>query len=250
GAAQSSSLTKPDWTRLVVGSTSLASAHGIDNATGGGYFMNQVGKRGPVSAFTYSPLQPRQGVAVSFNASQSYDLDNAGARSAAISHFYWDFGDGQNGLDSALVQHIFTVPGGNYSARLTVVDLDDAFQGMSTQRIFVAPPPLHDVGISGIGTSPTSVNVGGKITVTVKLFNKGTFTENYNLTVTYGTPAVQVGFNQSTISPSVTKQHAYIIDTTGLAVGSYQVTAVVKIPFANVTSDETESAIFTITPVQ
>jgi cohesin domain-containing protein/PKD domain-containing protein len=249
GAAKSSSLIQVDWTRLVVGSTPSAPAHGIDTATLDGYFMNQVGKRGPVSVFTYSPLQPRQGVAVSFNASQSYDLDNAAAGSSAIRHFYWDFGDGQNGLDSAFVQHIFAVPGGNYSARLTVVETDDSFLGMSTQRIFVAPPPLHDVAISGISTSPTSVNVGGKITVTVNLFNKGTYTENYNLTVTYGTPAVQLGFNQSTISPSITKQHAYTIDTSGLAVGSYQVTAVVKIPFANVTSDETQSAIFTVTAV-
>jgi hypothetical protein len=249
GAAQSSSLVKPDWTRLVVGSTSSASAHGIDTTTLDGYFMNQIGKRGPISVFTYSPLQPRQGVAVSFNASQSYDLDNAAAGSSAIGHFYWDFGDGQNGLDSPNVQHIFGVPGGNYSARLTVVDRDDSFQGMSTQRIFVSPPPLHDVTISAISTSPTSVNVGGKITVTVNLFDKGTYTENYNLTVTYGTPAIQLGFNQSTISPSGTKQHAYTIDTTGLAAGSYQVTAVVKIPFANVTSDETQSAIFTVTAV-
>jgi len=249
-AAQSSSLTKPDWTRLVVGSTSSSAAHGYDTTTLDGYFMNQVGKRGPVSVFTYSPLQPRQGVAVSFNASQSYDLDNAGAGSAAIRHFYWDFGDGQNGLDSPIAQHIFTVPGGNYSARLTVVDTDDSFQGMSTQRIFVSPPPLHDVAISGITTIPTSVNAGGKITVSVNLFNKGTYTENYNLTVTYGTPAVQIGFDQSTISPSITKQHAYTIDTTGLAAGSYQVTAVVKIPFANVTSDETQSAIFTVTSAQ
>jgi len=236
---------KPDWTRLVLGGTPY------DTATADGYFMNQVAHRGPVAVFSYSPIQPLAGQTVTFNGGASYDLENPSAGSANITHFYWDFGDGSNGVDSPLVQHIFAPRAGaayigNFSVRLTVADKDDNFAGMITQRIYVAPPPLHDVGIVGMSSSPTSVNVGGKVTITVTLLNKGTFDENFNLTVTYRTPPIQLGFNQSSIAIGGRDQFSYSVDTTGLSVGSYQVTAVVKIPVANNTSDETQSVIFTV----
>jgi len=247
-SAKAQSGAQVDWTRLV--SVDFVT---YDTATADGYFMNEAGQgRGPVAAFSYSPSLPLAGHPVSFNATQSYDLENPAAGDANIAHHYWDFGDGTNGPDSPLVDHTFAPNAGsafvgNFSVRLTVVDADNNAQGMITHRVYIAPPPFHDVAISGMSANPTSAVAGAKVVISVNLLNKGTFNENYNLTVTYNTPAVSLGFDQGSISPSLTLQHTYTIDTTGLTAGSYQVNARVRIPFANVTSDESQSTIFTVT---
>ena len=247
GNAIAQSGTKVDWTRLVLGGTPY------DTATSNGYFMNELGSRGPVAVFTYSPAQVLSGHTITFSGAGSYDLDNPAAGSTLITHYYWDFGDGQNGFDSPTVNHVFAPSEGaayvgNFSVRLTVTDQDSNFTGMSVQRVLVSPPPLHDVGIVGMASTPSSVDAGGKVSISVNLQNKGTYDENFNLTVTYGSnPVVKVGYNQSVIPASNRLQYTYSVDTTGLATGSYQVTAVVKIPVANVTSDETASVIFTVT---
>ena len=247
GSAIALSGTKVDWTRLVLGGTPY------DTATANGYFTNTVSSRGPVAIFSYSPIKVQTGRTVTFTGGSSYDLDNQAAGSTLITHYYWDFGDGSNGLDSPTVDHVFGPRAGaayvgNFSVRLTVTDTDSNFTGMSVQRLLVSPPPLHDVGIVGMASTPSSVDVGGKVSISVNLQNKGTYDENFNLTVTYGSnPIVKLGYNQSIIPASSKLQYTYKMDTTGLSPGSYQVTAVVRIPVANVTSDETASVIVTVT---
>jgi len=247
GNAIALSGTKVDWTRLVLGGTPY------DTATSDGYYMNETGSRGPVAVFSYSPARVLTGHTVTFSGAGSYDLDNPAAGSTLITHYYWDFGDGSNGFDSPTVEHVFGPRAGaayvgNFSVRLTVTDQDSNFTGMITQRVLVSPPPLHDVGIVGISATPSAIDAGGKVSISVSLQNKGTYDENFNLTVSYGTnPVVRLGYNQSIVPASSRLQYTYSMDTTGLSAGSYQVTAVVRIPVANVTSDETASVIVTVT---
>jgi len=147
--AEGGGATSNDWTRLVLGATFY------DTVTADGYFMNEVGKRGPVAVFTYLPQKPVLGQTVTFNATGSYDPDNS--TTGAVSDFRWDFGDGWSfESHSPLVQHIFASLGGvpfwgNFSVRLTVIDSDDSFEGMVTGRVQIFPvPPPCPTGLSNV----------------------------------------------------------------------------------------------------
>ena len=68
----------------------------------------------PTASFVYSPLAPKSGENVYFNASDSSDPDGT------IVKFQWDFGDGGTGNGKS-VSHIYTAPG-TYTVVLVVVD--------------------------------------------------------------------------------------------------------------------------------
>ncbi|MBO0888025.1 right-handed parallel beta-helix repeat-containing protein [Candidatus Bathyarchaeota archaeon] len=128
------------WTQLVAG---LAE---IQVSTSDGHFSNVLGNPGPVASFTFTPVAPRKGDTITFNATSSYDPNNPSPY--AISQYRWDFGDGVTTNSSTpIITHIYQSGGvpytsftGNFSVRLTVVDLDDGFEGMIAHPIQVSPP--------------------------------------------------------------------------------------------------------------
>jgi len=71
----------------------------------------------PTALFTYSPTSPYMGDTVTFNASQSYDVDGY------IVSYVWNFGDGtpQVNTTNPITTHIYIV-GGSYTISLTVRD--------------------------------------------------------------------------------------------------------------------------------
>ncbi|HZY46531.1 MAG TPA: PKD domain-containing protein, partial [Candidatus Bathyarchaeia archaeon] len=127
-----------DWTRL---------AHGnnfINVSTSDGYFQNNLAARGPVASFTMSPSLPQRGQPITFDASSSFDPDNK--TGSGIRFYNWDFGDGF-GIPFDITPKIAHTYGsasgggvyGNFSARLTVVDFDNGFEGMVAKLVTVTP---------------------------------------------------------------------------------------------------------------
>ncbi len=89
----------------------------------------------PNALFTYSPTSPYVGDTVTFNATQSYDLDGV------ITSYLWNFDDGSPEVNSTtpVTTHVYRV-GGNYSVTLTVFD-NLGFNDTATQVVAVGKAP-------------------------------------------------------------------------------------------------------------
>lgn len=178
---------KPDYTDLV-NTDSSGHSYYISVGTSDGYFTNiaGTGKLGPEAGFTFTPSMPTQGQQVIFDALSSFDPDNRTGR--GIHLYFWDFGDGgQEVTNLTSVSHEYvsltqTMLLGNFSARLTVVDIDDHFEGIVTHRLEILPPrPLCPLGLSTVRVPqdcPTirsaidSIINGGTILVSPGIYNE------------------------------------------------------------------------------
>jgi PKD repeat protein len=267
----------PNWTRLIASGTlpngTSIGERSIQVATSDGYFKNVAGKSGPVASFTFSPASPTQGDTVTFNATSSFDPDSLSSHNHGILEYLWDFGDlsFQANLTSAfpVVTHVFGTGGtspnffsGNFSIRLTVIDLDNGFQGMKTIRLTITPPTVHDIGVT-ITLSSTQVVEGTSLIVTVRVVNLGSTTETFNLTLTYGPPpnATLAHLIGRMIIPGALESFQFVLNTTALLPGVYNIVARVSDlldtnPSNNVAMsqfvvqvlDEPPTASFTFTP--
>jgi PKD repeat protein len=265
----------PNWTRLVA--PNLVT---FDVTTRDGYFKNVAGIAGPNASFTYSPTVLHQGDTVTFDASSSFDSDNLNAANHGILRYVWDFGD-KSGQAYAIsfspvITHNFAsyVGGsttwfvGNFSVRLTVVDLDNGFQGMRTIQLALAPsapPAYHDVGVS-LTLSSIQVFQGQTVSLLVQVTNFGTTTETYNLTIIRGLVSglqnvTLISLTKQSVTPGNPVIYTFTMNTTSLALGTYQIVASVSDPLdANplnnvavaqlqiVVPDESPTATFTFTP--
>ena len=249
--AQDARGKKPVYTDLAT--TNIAGQTyyiGVD--TSDGYFTNVAGsgQLGPVAQFTTFPQPAEQGRPVSFDATASFDPDHP---VSGIVRYVWDFGDGGSENNTVpMTSHPYVSPGdtrylGNFTVRLTVVDIDNGFQGMTVKRIEIVRPPKHDVAIFGVTATPASITPGQQVTVRVIVKNQGTFSENYNLSVNYGPPTTFI-HNETgqELTPSATATYTYTINTTKLTPNTYTVVATVRIPFANDTSDQVGRALFVV----
>jgi hypothetical protein len=224
----------PNWTHLLAGTNYV----GVN--TKDGYFTNQ-GSLGPVSSFTYSwnnatgSKYPARGQPITFNATSSYDPDNRNALNHGISEYQWDFGIISNGNQttfSPTITHVFSFTGantsvvsGNFSIRLTVIDFDNDFQGMSVQLLSISATPSHCIAVSAIFLK-SQVNPGTTEQVQVQLTNSGTYDENFNLTVGYGPqggtlPAV----TNSSLAQRKVQSYSFNITTNNLVPTLYLITA-------------------------
>ena len=196
--------------------------------TADGYFKNEPTRLGPVASFTFKPPFVRLQQQINFTATGSFDPDNANAPNHGISHYKWDFGNGYaTTTPSPLFQYTPSLQG-DFSVRLTVTDADDSFLGMQAQVYHVVLIPLHDMEVQSLTPNPASLDPGGKITVSVTVKDNGTYPENFNLTVAYGTPPAIFGStgNQSVVSQA-TLPFQFKLDTTGFTPGIYNLTATV-----------------------
>ena len=79
-------------------------------------FIYAVVKNPPNATFTYSPITPLTGEDVTFNATDSYDLDGQ------IVNYFWDFGDGNTDTGN-IATHQYA-DNGTYTVTLTISDND------------------------------------------------------------------------------------------------------------------------------
>ncbi len=173
--------------KLVLGATLLPTPILQD-----GYFRNIAGKLGPVASFTFTPPDPLEGDSVIFDASASFDADNATGPTPGVQSYWWDFADGlSQSVHEPIIAHTFVfLPGsrpifGNFSVRLIVTDFE-GFSGFRHQIIEVEPrpppPPLCSLGrltarvpteCPTIDSAIDAVVPGGTVTV-----DPGTYHEN------------------------------------------------------------------------
>jgi len=228
--------------------TELTTPTGFAPATADGYFVNTSGNPGPVASFTF-PAKTSQGGTATFDATGSYDPDNSGAPNSGIAHYKWDFG-GASALSSSVDSPTYRITlgsvFGNFSVRLTVVDSDNNFEGMQTRLFTISQKPFHDLVAQSVSASPSTANAGDKVTVNAIIRNNGTFTEDFNLNVSYTSPTTRVGTeNNQTIDNGASSTFSFTLDTTGLAPGFYTLTATVTVlrsvynsnGFENITSN-------------
>lgn len=187
------------WTQLVNGYAE------VPTTTENGYFSNVQGNPGPVASFTFAPDSPKAGDTITFNASESFDPDNSAAANYGIASYNWDFGDGYLATSSSPVitytyefgGYPYTPFNGNFSARLTVVDSDNNFEGMITERVEVTPicpPGLVSIEVPRdcptIQAAVDSITGGGTIRV-----SPGTYIEKPQIQK----PLTLIGSGNSTI---------------------------------------------------
>ncbi len=130
------------------------------------------------------------------------------------------------------------VEDGNYTISAELVLSDDNpsndifFDGVIT----VNPPALlHDIAVTSVVASPTEVTVGDDVTISIKVENQGDFNETFSVTayadsdtmvlgdeITVGTQSDVALTNGTSTTVTITW------DTTGVAAGTYTVSA--KVP--------------------
>ncbi|HYY91558.1 MAG TPA: NosD domain-containing protein [Candidatus Dormibacteraeota bacterium] len=208
--------------------------------TSDGYFSNS-NNLGPVANFTFSPSSPKIGDTVTFNATNSFDPDNAGGLS--IGQYRWDFGDGASATSSSpLTAHIYArqppcycppVPfTGNFSVRLTVVDTDNGFEGMITHSVqvtqqFPVCQPGHSVlhvpeDCPTILSAIDSITIGGTILVAPGSYRETILVapETYEegLIITKPLSLLGSGSNQTIVNGFVSVEGASTVTVSGFTI--------------------------------
>lgn len=256
----------PNWSRLVSGTNVI----GV--TTTNGYFKNSA-SLGPIASFTVSPSSPTQGQTVTLDASNSFDPDNNNGVYHGIVEYMWDFGDtspaGNLTTSIPIVTHAFSHGGtsgsffsGNYSIRLTVIDSDNNFEGMTVQLLTIKTSGIHDVAVTSLTIFPQIASEGTMVQVFVSVSNLGAFTETYNFTVTYGpTNQTLTRTLQNLIPSGVTLGYTLSLNTSSLTPGPYNIIAQVSdsldqnpsnnaqvVQLQVTVADERPTAIFTYNP--
>ncbi len=94
-----------------------------------GCLPGQQGPQPPHASFSFSPLTPKVGDEVVFDASDSKDPDGS------ITEYLWDFGDGSPSESGPIVIHVYGAVG-TYTVKLTVTD-DQGLSNSSEKTIAV-----------------------------------------------------------------------------------------------------------------
>jgi hypothetical protein len=198
--------------------------------TADGYFKNDLSKLGPVASFTFAPASATLHHQINFTATGSFDPDNINAPNHGISQYRWDFGNGYSPATASPFFNYAPSLFGNFSVRLTVIDSDNSFEGMKAQPFAVSQNPSHDLTAQSISATPNPASVGAKVALNVAVSNNGTSPENFNLVVSYGSPAITIGTATNQNIPIGSSSHFnFTFDTSHLTPGVYTLMASVTV---------------------
>ncbi len=88
----------------------------------------------------------------------------------------------------------------------------------------VAIQLVHDVAITGVTVSPSSVQSGGQVTINVTVLNKGSATESFGVQVSYDSTAI--GTKQvSGLAPGASETLTFTWETKDVPAGTYELAA-------------------------
>jgi len=197
--------------------------------TADGYFKNEPTKLGPVARFTFSPATCGPGV--TFNATESYDPDAAiGAHNKGIAMYEWDFGGALTNMLSPFPILTFGAGSGffpgNFSVRLTVIDGDNNFQGMQTNRLTLSQPPLQDFSISA-SPCPLSLSRPPSSSSIVTLTSRNGFSGAVSLSATVIPAGLRVSLRPTSLilSPGGSITTSLTVRASGRTpIGNYTIT--------------------------
>jgi KaiC/GvpD/RAD55 family RecA-like ATPase/PKD repeat protein len=151
--------------KLTVKDNDGASTTAIKVAT----ILNQA----PVVSFSGPSSQPIVGMTMTFNASGSYDPDGM------LLNYTWNFGDGNiTATKESVITHVYS-QSASFNVTLTVTD-NDGQSALAWQLVFVH---VHNVAVVNVTISHTEVQIGGTISISVTVKNKGTTTESFNISM-------------------------------------------------------------------
>lgn len=229
-----------------------------------GSFSN-TGNRPPVASFKFNwtDIFPdavvTQGETVTYNASASFDPDALpGAPNNGIVRYEWDFGDGTTTAveTDPVISHVFqqSLSGqpryGSFTVTLTV--FDDPNETGSKDRestlITVARAPSHNLAVVEVlANPPNQARQGDSVSITVTVLNKGTFLENFTLTVF--AESIEVARDSiENLSPDQSVSKSYVWNTAGMSAAVYRIKANVTIAAGETaTADNSLTIIYTLT---
>ena len=109
-------------------------------------------------------------------------------------------------------------------------------------------PILRDVAVSGVSFSPTSVPAGGTVSIDVAVKNEGDFlAESFDVGVSYGSTPIETK-SITALAHGASETVNFNWDTSGIAEGSYTITAVVAtVPDETETTDNTFQSVDVVT---
>jgi len=159
----------------------------------------------PKASFVIKPPIAGPGYQVKFDASSS----TAEGYGDTITSYYWDFGDGQNATGK-IVYH--TYPNiGSYTVILNVTDTEGFWNTTSKTAIITI---YHDIAVTEISCLDHIYN-DWIVSITVKVKNSGTVSENFNVTL-YANETFVTKTQVSSLEPQLTTTLTLTWNTTGL----------------------------------
>jgi PKD repeat protein len=123
-------------------------------------------------------------------AAPNYTITFDGSFSSAegyndtITSYRWDFGDGQDATNRITTHKYVNL--GNYTVTLNVTD-SEGFWNTTSEVITITE--IHDVALTSIACLDR-IYSDWLVTVTIKVKNKGTFTETFDVTAYYNTSII------------------------------------------------------------
>jgi len=95
---------------------------------------------------------------------------------------------------------------------------------LGVNTIEVNAQETHDIAVISVTPSPTEVEVGDLVNITVAVENRGTEPETFNLTAYYSTSAIETK-TVLNLAPNTNVSHIFAWSTTGASTGIYAIKA-------------------------
>jgi PKD repeat protein len=187
----------------------------------------------PLAArFTLSPSDPMRNELITFNASNSRDVDGT------IVSYKWDFGDGTTKIYvganlTVATTHTYLelLPDDKpFYVTLNVTDNDGLYD---TYKLGIPVSPIHDIAVSDIMPSTNTAAIGDVLPIDVTVKNVGDrqlTDENlpFNVTIYYDETKIQTLAVTEKLAPNDSHTLSFTWDTTNMNPNTYRIKAIAE----------------------
>lgn len=167
----------------------------------------------PIANFTFSPLAPVVGEAVTFDGSFS------SPEGGVIVGYYWNFGDGANDA-GAIVTHVYEYSD-TFNVTLMVVDSEGLNATLEKQVTVYT----RNIAIVNLTPSTSKAYMGQVVAIYVGVRNFGNEPQTFNVTVYYGGDNVTIETKLVSLEPFETATVVFYWNTSNLV---YKISYTIK----------------------